>query len=49
MRCKDSDRWNWSEGHARTRSQSEQSEEAEELASIKVATDTTTDAHRGQQ
>ena len=50
LRCKYSDRWNRRETHAKTRSQSEQSEEAEELANIKLTTDTTnSDAQRSQQ
>lgn len=50
LRYKYSDRWNWRETQAKTRSQSEQSEEAEELANIKLATDTTNSgAQRSQQ
>lgn len=39
MRCKDYDRWSLSEGHDKTRGQSEQNEEAEELTRVKLATD----------
>lgn len=40
MRCKDSDRWKWSEAHGETIFQNEQSEKGEELARIRLETDT---------
>lgn len=39
MRCEDSDRWKLSEGHDEKRGQSEQSEEVEELAGIRLEAD----------